>query len=136
VWKLAVIGCSIAAASLVVTGLTEGSTSGYVQALLLGIFIFGHSFGPGSQGKTMAAMSYPTAFRGVGTGWAEAMSRVGSIIGFYVFPLVLAVAGLSQTLLYLALIPLVMLVSLLLIRWDPVGQDVEEDAPSQVSALS
>lgn len=130
VWKLAVIGCLIAAASLIVTGLTKGAVPIWVQGLLLGIFIFGHSFGPGSQGKTMAAMSYPTAFRGVGTGWAEAMSRVGSILGFYVFPLVLAVVGLTQTLLILAVIPITMLAALLLIRWDPVGKDVEEGVPS------
>ncbi len=130
VWKLAVIGCAIAAASLILAGITKGVISIYLQGLLLGIFILAHSFGQGSQGKTMAALSYPTEFRGVGTGWAEAMSRVGSIFGFYVFPLVLAAVGLSQTLLYLAAIPLIMLASLLLIRWEPVGQDVESGVPS------
>lgn len=135
VWKLAVIGCAVAAASLIVAGPTTGLIPPIVGGLLLGIFILAHSFGPGSQGKTMAAMSYPTEFRGVGTGWAEAMSRVGSILGFYVFPLVLAVAGLSHTLLYLAAIPLIMLVSLLVIRWEPVGQDVESAAAPAEPAM-
>ncbi|WP_273846770.1 MFS transporter [Rubrobacter calidifluminis] len=125
VWRLAVIGCSVAAASLVVAGTTRGSISVYLEGLLLGIFILAHSFGQGSQGKTMAAMSYPTEFRGVGTGWAEAMSRVGSMLGFYVFPLVLAAAGLSHTILYLAAIPLIMLIFLLVIRWEPVGKESE-----------
>jgi len=123
--KLAIIGSCIAAASLILVGAFRTSAPSYLGALLVGIFIFGHSFGPGSQGKTMAALSYPTQFRGVGTGWAEAMSRVGSVLGFYVFPLVLAAAGLSRTLLYLAAIPVTMLVVLLLIRWEPVGRDVE-----------
>jgi predicted MFS family arabinose efflux permease len=115
----------IAAAALILVGTLQSTIPAYLGALLVGIFIFGHSFGPGSQGKTMAALSYPTQFRGVGTGWAEAMSRVGSILGFYVFPLVLAVAGLSHTLLYLAAIPLLALAALLSIHWEPVGQDVE-----------
>lgn len=55
-----------------------GSTgAGYLSALLIGILIFGHSFGPGSQGKTMAALPYPTEFRGTGMGWTEAMPRLG-----------------------------------------------------------
>jgi predicted MFS family arabinose efflux permease len=117
----------IAAAALILVGTLESAIPAYLGALLVGVFIFGHSFGPGSQGKTMAALSYPTQFRGVGTGWAEAMSRVGSILGFYVFPLVLAVAGLAHTLLYLTAIPLLALLALLSIRWEPVGQDVEND---------
>lgn len=128
VWKLAFIGYSIAATSLVIVGLTRESIPAYLGALLIGLFIFGHSFGPGSQGKTMAALSYPTNLRGTGTGWAETMSRVGSILGFYCFPLVLASAGLSRTLLYLAIVPIVGLAALVLIRWEPVGKDVEETA--------
>jgi putative MFS transporter len=125
--KLAVIGCIVAAAGLISVGLLHGQVSAYISALLIGVFILGHSFGPGSQGKTMAALSYPTEFRGTGTGWAEAMSRVGTILGFYIFPLVLAIAGLSHTLLYLSAIPLVMLLSLLLIHWEPTTADVEGD---------
>ncbi|MGH3345246.1 MAG: MFS transporter [Carbonactinosporaceae bacterium] len=125
VWWLAVIGYSIVITCLVAAGLTEGKVSIYLSALLIGLFIFGHSFGPGSQGKTMAALSYPTEFRGVGMGWAESMSRVGTISGFYVFPLVLAAVGLGGTLLILTVIPLVGLAGLLAIRWEPVGKDVE-----------
>lgn len=136
VWKLAVIGYSIAAASLIIVGITRESVPAYVGALLIGLFIFGHSFGPGSQGKTMAALSYPTNLRGTGTGWAETMSRVGSILGFYVFPLVLASAGLSRTLLYLAIVPIVGLAALLLIRWEPVGKDVEETQTTPVEAAT
>lgn len=137
VWKLAVIGYCIAAASLIIVGITRDSIPAYAGALLIGLFIFGHSFGPGSQGKTMAALSYPTNLRGTGTGWAETMSRVGSILGFYVFPLVLAAAGLYNTLLYLAIVPIIGLTALLLIRWEPVGKDVEEtQEPTAQAAVS
>lgn len=126
---LAIIGCCVAAGSLILLGLIRDHVSVYLGAALVGVFILGHSFGPGSQGKTMAALSYPTEFRGVGTGMAEASSRVGTIFGFYVFPLVLAAVGLSHTLLILAVVPLVGLIALLSIKWEPVGQDVEDVAP-------
>jgi putative MFS transporter len=136
VCRLAVVGCIVAAAGLISVGLLHGQIPALISALLIGVFILGHSFGPGSQGKTMATLSYPTEFRGTGTGWAEAMSRVGTILGFYFFPLVLAVAGLAHTLLYLSAIPIIMLISLLLIRWEPSAKDVEGDSELPVSKES
>lgn len=136
IWKLAFIGYCIAAASLLVVGLTRDNIPAYLGALLIGFFIFGHSFGPGSQGMTMATLSYPTEFRGIGSGWGQSMVRVGSILGFYVFPLVLATAGLTHTLLYLTVIPLIGLVALLFIRWDPIGQDVEQMPETEAEALA
>lgn len=135
--KLAITGYSIVAACLLLLGIVGDSAPGVVAALLVGILIFGHSFGPGAQGKTMAALSYPTEMRGVGMGWAEGMSRIGTIVGFYVFPLIVAVAGLSTTMLVLMLIPLSGLLALGLIRWEPVGQDVETpEAEGTVSTAS
>ena len=136
IWKLAFIGYCIAAASLLLVGLTRDSIPAYLGALLIGFFIFGHSFGPGSQGMTMATLSYPTEFRGIGSGWGQSMVRVGSILGFYVFPLVLATAGLTHTLLYLTAIPLIGLTALLLIRWDPIGQDVEQMPETEAEVLA
>ncbi|MBB5158886.1 MFS transporter [Saccharopolyspora phatthalungensis] len=123
--KLALIGYVIVAASLIALGVLGKTSWAYVSALLVGLLIFGHSFGPGAQGKTMAALSYPTEIRGAGMGWAEGVSRVGTIIGFYSFPLILASFGLSTTMLLLTLVPIAGLITLGSIRWDPVGQDVE-----------
>lgn len=131
VWRLCLTGLCIVIACLIVAGLTEGDIPIYISALLIGIFIFGHSFGQGSQGKTMAALSFPTEFRGVGMGWVESMSRVGTIFGLYVFPLVLAAVGLGMTLLLLTVVPLAGLIALLAIRWEPIGQDVETPAEPQ-----
>ena len=136
IWKLAFIGYCVAAASLLLVGLTRDSIPAYLGALLIGFFIFGHSFGPGSQGMTMATLSYPTEFRGIGSGWGQSMVRVGSILGFYVFPLVLATSGLTHTLLYLTAVPLIGLVALLFIRWDPIGQDVEQMPGTEAEALA
>src|SRR5829696_4120048 len=136
IWRLAFIGYCIAAASLLVVGLTNESIPTYLAALLIGTFIFGHSFGPGSQGLTMATLSYPTQFRGVGSGWGQTMVRVGSILGFYAFPLVLAAVGLAKTLLFLTIVPVIGLIALLLIRWEPIGQDVEEMPEVEAVALA
>lgn len=123
--KLAVIGYVIVAASLIALGVLGETSWIYAPALLVGLLIFGHSFGPGAQGKTMAALSYPTEIRGIGMGWAEGVSRVGTIVGFYAFPLILSSFGLSTPMLLLTLVPVAGLVALGAIRWEPVGQDVE-----------
>lgn len=125
--KLTIIGYSIAAACLLLVGLTGDGSSVYWSALLIGGFIFGHSFGPGSQGMSMATLSYPTELRGLGSGWGQGMVRVGSMCGFFFFPIVLASAGLTKTLLYLTIVPVIGLLSVLLIKWDPIGKDIEEE---------
>lgn len=122
---LTLVGSAICVLALIAVGMVEVESAPYLAALLVGAFIFGHSFGPGSQGKTMATLSYPTDLRGTGTGWAEACSRVGSIVGFYVFPLVVAAVGLSQTMIFLAAVPLIIFVTVLVARWDPKDVDIE-----------
>lgn len=123
--RLAILGYVIVAACMLLLGVVGQSVPGVVAALFVGVLIFGHSFGPGAQGKTMAALSYPTEIRGVGMGWTESMSRVGTILGFYVFPVILASAGLGPTMLALIVVPVVGLVALAFIKWEPIGQDVE-----------
>lgn len=94
-----------------------------ITALLIGLFIFGHSFGPGAQGMTMATLSYPTRIRGIGTGWGQSMVRIGSIFGFYFFPVLVAAIGFRSMMLALVLVPLVGLIAALVIHWEPVGHD-------------
>jgi CHASE2 domain-containing sensor protein len=81
----------------------------------------------------MAALSYPTRLRGTGTGWAESMSRVGSILGFYIFPLLLASLGLAGTMGWLTLIPAVGLVAVVMIKWNPLGAEVEDEQQEMVT---
>lgn len=126
--RLAITGYTIAALCLLTIGLFQEQMPVYVQALFIGMFIFGHSFGPGAQGMTVATLSFPAEIRGLGSGWGQTMVRVGSITGFYFFPLVMAALGLEKTLLVLSIIPLIGLVSVLSIKWDPVGKDVESES--------
>ena len=76
---------------------------------------------------TMGAMSFPTAIRGIGSGFTQAVIRVGSILGFYFFPLVLAAVGLDRTLLILAIVPIVGFLFTRFIKWEPVGRDIDSE---------
>jgi hypothetical protein len=55
------------------------------------------------------------------------MVRAGSIIGFYFFPIVLAAVGLQYTLLTLSAVPAIGLLTALLIKWEPIGKDVDTE---------
>ena len=77
--------------------------------------------------QTMATLSYPTSIRGAGVGWAQAATRVGTTIGFYFFPLVRETVGLGTTLLLLTIVPILGLITTLLIRWEPVGANVDAE---------
>lgn len=117
----------VVALSLIVLGLAGGGLPAYLAAALIGIFICAHQAGVGQGGMTMATLSYPTSIRGAGTGWNQAILRVGSLLGFYFFPLVLASVGLNKTLLILAIVPIVMLVANMFIRWEPVAKDIDAE---------
>jgi MFS family permease len=127
-WRLGVryitaIGYALVIVALVSLYLGGKEMSLTATALLIGLFIFGHSFGPGAQGMTMAALSFPTRIRGIGTGWGQSMVRIGSIFGFYFFPVLVAAIGFRSMTLVLALVPLVGLLATILIPWEPVGHD-------------
>jgi len=125
--RLLLYTLSILVVVLVVLGTLNPSLPTFVAAGLLGLFIAAFQGGAGQGGMTMATLSYPTSIRGAGTGWAQGILRCGSLLGFYFFPLVLAAVGLGKTLLILAIVPLIMLVSVLFINWDPVGRDIDAE---------
>lgn len=125
--RLAIIGYSLVILSLISIGVGFGHIPTPLAAALIALFIFSHSFGPGSQGMTMAALSFPTSIRGAGTGWTQAVLRAGSILGFYFFPLLRQSLTLGTTLLFLTIVPLIGLLACLLIRWEPIGKDVDAE---------
>jgi hypothetical protein len=59
------------------------------------------------------------------------MLRVGSITGMLFFPMVLAAVGFTATFTLLAAAPIIIAAVCLLIRWEPIGVDIEaEPVPS------
>jgi MFS transporter, putative metabolite transport protein len=125
--KLTLFGYVIVIIALLSIGLAGDHLPTFLLTILISGFIFGHSFGPGSQGMTMATLSYPTELRGVGSGWGQTMVRVGSIIGFFIFPILVAAIGLSNTLLVISAAPIFGLLVVLFIKWDPTGKDLDNE---------
>jgi MFS family permease len=136
-WKMTVIGLTLVCISAVSFWLGGSKLPIPIQVLLVGTFIIGHSFGPAANSNTMAALGFPTRMRGMAVGWSHSMIRVGSIVGFFFFPLVMARVGLQKMMLWVGLFPLIGLITTLCIHWEPVGVDVEqEDATNRVQAAA
>lgn len=120
--------CLVALVLLGVIGAPEGTGGGLIVGLLLGIFVFFHSYGPGAQGMTMATLSYPTYLRGTSSGMGQAVLRIGSTISLLLFPILAADLG-TGVFFVVAIAPALGLITLLLIRWEPIGRDPDvEDA--------
>lgn len=73
------------------------------------------------------ALSFPTAIRGSAVGWTQGMLRLGSFFGFLFFPMVRSAFGFSITFSVMAAIPFVIGITTLLIRWEPIGVDIEAE---------
>ncbi|MEM3828833.1 MAG: MFS transporter [Conexivisphaerales archaeon] len=125
--RLAIFGLVPSFVLLLVIGISGSVLPALVVALLLGLFIFFHSFGQGSQGMTMGTLSYPTSIRGAGAGFTQGMVRVGSIIGFFSFPLLRSAVGTDHAILYLSFAPLISLIITLILRWDPTRVRVDDE---------
>lgn len=126
---LCVAGYSIITASLLVFWWTADRASPYLSIIFIYAFIFGQTGGPGPQSATISALSYPTSLRGMGAGWSQGMARIGTMIGAYISPLLLSAVGLSGMMLALATIPVFALLTIWIIRWEPIGQDIENETP-------
>jgi MFS transporter, putative metabolite transport protein len=125
---LALGGAALTAVSLCGIALGHALGSLVLQAIMLAAFMLGHTTGPGPQGMAYAALSFPTPIRGSAVGWAQGMLRVGSIVGFLFFPMVLAACGFTTTFALLAAAPLIIAAVTLIIRWEPIGVDIEAEA--------
>lgn len=125
---LALGGAVLAMAAL--TGIALGHATGTLalEAVMVGAFMLGHTVGPGPQGMAYGTLSFPTAIRGSAVGWTQGMLRVGSVIGFLAFPVLLGAVGFVTTFLLLALAPLAVVAVVAAIRWEPVGADIEAES--------
>lgn len=85
-------------------------------------------------GYVGVALSYPTEIRGAGVGVGQASLRVGSIVGFYCFSLLVDSLELQTTLLFLASVPAAGLIATLVIKWEPQLVDVDAEARVQADA--
>jgi MFS family permease len=126
-WKMTVLGHSLQFASLIGLALIGKPGSGalvVLAILLLGGYLFGQGFGPGSHSMTYASLSYPTSLRGVGVGFNQTLVRSASTVSLFLFPVLAAALG-TKVFWVIAIAPLTSLLVLLAIRWEPSGYDID-----------
>jgi len=126
-WKMTVLGQSLQVASLVGLALIGHPGSGVFVALaivLLGGYLFGQGFGPGSHSMTYASLSYPASLRGIGVGLNQTLVRSASTVSLFLFPVLAAALG-TKVFWVILLAPLTSLLVLFAIRWEPSGYDID-----------
>lgn len=123
--RQAMIGFGAECIVLLVLGLWSAHMAVLAAASLVAIFMLAHTFGPGQNGMALAALSYPTEIRGLGTAFGQTMNRIGSIGGLFFFPVVLGALGLAHTLLVIAIAPAAAVIALTFLRWDPIGHEAD-----------
>ena len=128
-WRMSLGGYTcqlIALVVLAIIGRPEGAAEGIAAVAMLALFLFGQGFGPGAHTMTFASLSYPTSLRGVGVGLNQTLMRSSSTLSLFMFPLL--VASMDTAVFWvIALAPLIGLVSLLAIRWEPSGYDIDAE---------
>lgn len=117
--------------ALVAMGLTFEKVPTAVAFLLPVLFILCHSTGPGANGKSIAALSYSSDIRALGTGVTGMVGSFGSVVGLYVFPQIKDSLGLADTFLVLSAVPLLGLITCLMIKWDPMKAASPDEVAGQ-----
>ncbi|MCP3710117.1 MFS transporter [Paraburkholderia sp. CNPSo 3274] len=128
-WKMTVLGHTLQFVSLIGLALIGHPGSGFFVALailLLGGYLFGQGFGPGSHSMTYASLSYPTSLRGIGVGFNQTLVRSASTVSLFLFPVLAAALG-TKVFWMIAVAPLASLLVLLAIRWEPSGYDIDSE---------
>src|SRR5262249_24476554 len=117
--SLTLVGTFVTVFALLGTALAHANGILVIEGLMVGLFMIGHTIGPGPQGMAFGTLSFPTAIRGSAVGWTQGMLRLGSFDAFLFFPIVKSAFGFSVTFAVMAAIPFVIGVTTLLIRWEP-----------------
>lgn len=133
-WPLTVGGyvCQLLALlGLAWIGRPQGGVEVAVALGMLALFLLGQGIGPGSHSMTFASLSYPTSLRGVGVGFNQTLMRASSTVSLFLFPVLAAALG-TRVFWVIAVAPLLGLLALLTVRWEPSGYDVDaEDFDAQ-----
>ena len=104
------------------------TTNPWLSLGLLGAIIFFHSAGPGGLGMTIATLSYPPSIRPTGVGFARAIMRTGAIAGLIFWPMLWGSLN-TGAFYWLAIVPFIGFLTCVLIKWEPLGANVDaEDA--------
>jgi MFS family permease len=132
--KQSMIGFGAVVVALIALG-ALATTNPWLALILLGLIIFFHSAGPGGLGMTIATLSYPPTIRPAGIGFARAIMRIGAIAGLILWPMLWGALK-TDAFYWLALVPLVGFLTCLLIKWEPIGADVDAEDDAVLAQVS
>ena len=132
--RLSLFGFLMVTILLLVLG-SSASTSPWLSIVLLGLIIFFHSSGPGGLGMTIATMSYPPCIRPAGIGFARAIMRSGAIAGLIFWPILWGTFK-TDAFYFLALVPFIGCLTCMLIKWEPVGYNVDAEDEEVLKELT
>ena len=132
--RLSLIGFLMVTVLLLILGATS-SASPWLSIILLGLIIFFHSSGPGGLGMTIATMSYPPCIRPAGIGFARAIMRSGAIAGLIFWPILWGTFK-TDAFYCLALVPFIGFLACAIIKWEPVGYNVDAEDEEVLKALT
>ena len=128
-WKMSLGGYACQLTALVVLAIISrpaDAADGIIAVAMLALFLFGQGFGPGAHTMTFASLSYPTSLRGVGVGLNQTLMRSSSTLSLFLFPLLVAAFD-TGVFWVIAAAPLIGLLSLLAIRWEPSVYDIDAE---------
>ncbi len=127
---VAIAGFALQFVSLVVLALLghpHAAVGVGLAILMLGAWLFGEGFGPGAQMMIYPALAYPTAIRGTGVGFGRAVAGFGQAIALFVLPVLNARFG-TNMFLIVAIAPVVPIIALWLIKFEPTAQDIDDES--------
>lgn len=122
---LSMVGFAVVTVALVALGFWP-QVSSWLSLSLLGAIIFFHSAGPGGLGMTIATLSYPPSIRLAGIGFVRGVMRLGGIAGLIFWPMLWGALN-TDAFFLLAVIPFIGCVVCKLIKWEPVGSNVDAE---------
>ncbi|GAA0504194.1 MFS transporter [Tatumella terrea] len=116
----------VALLGLALAGRPEDTAQAVACCAFLALFLLGQGFGPGAHTMVYASLSYPASIRGVGVGFNQTITRFSSTLALFLFPIL--TASLDTGLFWvIALSPVIGLLALFIIRWEPSGYDVDAE---------
>jgi len=119
----------IALISLALIGHPQATLGVVFAVLLLGLWLFAEGFGPGAQLMIYPALSYPTHIRATGVGFSRSLSGIGSALALFILPVLQARYG-TNMFWIVSLAALIPIFFLLIIRFEPTRQDIDEHPES------
>lgn len=122
------VGFALVAADLILLGTIFKGIPLWLAFTLPALFLLFHSGGPAPGGISLSAAAYPSELRALGSGVTNMAGSSGGVIGLFCFPLIMAGLGAGPTIIVMAIVPLIGMITSLLIRWDPEKDGVPAEA--------